>query len=95
MWLLGRLAPDHATIANFPRHNSVALQQAGAGLVRFCQQAGLVKGQWAAIDGSKSQAVASRIAVVRAADVEPRPARLAERIALLSGPAGCGGQPEE
>ena len=81
MWLLGRLAPDHKTIANFRRHNGVALQRAGAGLVRFCQQAGLVKGQWVAIDGSKFQAVASGKAVVRAADVEPRLARLEERIA--------------
>ena len=64
MWLLGRLAPDHKTIANFRRHNGVALQRAGAGLVRFCQQAGLVKGQWVAIDGSRFQAVASGKAVV-------------------------------
>ncbi|WP_205508364.1 transposase, partial [Stenotrophomonas indicatrix] len=44
MWLLGRLAPDHKTIANFRRHNGLALQRAGAGLVRFCQQTGVVKG---------------------------------------------------
>lgn len=81
IWLLGRLAPDHKTIANFRRHNGVALQRPGAGLVRFCQQAGLVKGQWVAIDGSRFQAVASGKAVVRAADVEPRLARLEERIA--------------
>jgi len=81
MWLLGRLAPDHKTIANFRRHNGVALQRAGAGLVRFCQRTGLVKGQWVAIDGSKFQAVASGKAVGRAAEVEPRLARLEERIA--------------
>jgi len=81
MWLLGRLAPDHKTIANFRRHNGVALQRAGAGLVRFCQQTGLVKGQWVAVDGSKFQAVASSKAVVRAAEVEPKLARLEERIA--------------
>ncbi|WP_439450808.1 IS1182 family transposase [Stenotrophomonas sp. ATs4] len=81
MWLLGRLAPDHKTIANFRRQNGVALQRAGAGLVRFCQQAGLVKGQWVAVDGSKFQAVASSKAAVRAAEVEPKLARLDERIA--------------
>ena len=81
MWLLGRLAPDHKTIANFRRHNGLALQRAGAGLVRFCQQTGVVKGHWVAVDGSKFQAVASGKAVVRAADVEPKLARLEERIA--------------
>lgn len=81
MWLLGRLAPDHKTIANFRRHNGVALQRAGAGLVRFCQQAGLVKGQWVAVDGSKFQAVASSKAVVRAVEVDPKLTRLEERIA--------------
>lgn len=81
MWLLRRLAPDHKTIANFRRHNGVALQRAGAGLVRFCQLAGLIKGQWVAIDGSKFQAVASGKAIVRAADVEQKQARLEERIA--------------
>ncbi|MCR8715981.1 IS1182 family transposase [Stenotrophomonas indicatrix] len=81
MWLLGRLAPEHKTIANFRRHNGLALQRAGAGLVRFCQQTGVVKGHWVAVDGSKFQAVASGKAVVRAADVEPKLARLEERIA--------------
>lgn len=81
MWLMRRLAPDHKTIANFRRHNGAALQRAGAGLVRFCQQAGLIRGQWVAIDGSKFQAVASSKAVVRAADVEGRQAKLEQRIA--------------
>ena len=44
IWLLGRLAPDHKSIAE---------------LVRFARSVGLVRGEWVAIDGSKFQAVAS------------------------------------
>lgn len=64
MWLLNRLAPDHKTIAQFRRDNGGALKRAGAHFVRFCQDAGLVRGDWVAIDGSKFQAVASPKAVM-------------------------------
>jgi transposase len=64
MWLLGRLAPDHKTIAQFRKDHGEALKRAGAAFVRFCQGAGLVRGDWVAVDGSKFQAVASRKSVV-------------------------------
>lgn len=80
MWLMCRLAPDHKTIANFRRHNGEPLRRAGAELVRFCRQAGLIQGQWVAIDGSKFQAVASPKAVVRAADLAHEQVRLEQRM---------------
>ncbi|MHC8402211.1 transposase [Pseudomonas sp. MDT1-17] len=59
MWLLGRLAPDFKTIADFRRDNSAAFTATCRAFVRFCRQAGLIAGELVAIDGSKFQAVAS------------------------------------
>ena len=59
MWLLGRLAPDYKSIAEFRRLHREAVTEAGAELVRFARSVGLVRGEWVAIDGSKFQAVAS------------------------------------
>jgi transposase len=59
MWLLGRLAPDHKTIAEFRRMHREGVTAAGAELVRLARTVGLVKGEWVAIDGSKFQAVSS------------------------------------
>ena len=70
LWLLGQLAPDHKTIANFRRDNVQALKGASAELVRFLRSAGLVRGNWVAIDGSKFQAVASRKSVISPASLE-------------------------
>ena len=59
MWFLGRLAPDHKTIAEFRRMHREGVTAAGAELVRLARSVGLVKGEWVAIDGSKFQAVSS------------------------------------
>jgi transposase len=58
MWLLGRLAPDHKTIAEFRRMHREGVTAVGAELVRLARSVGLVKGEFA-IDGSKFQAVSS------------------------------------
>jgi transposase len=58
-WLLGRLAPDHKTMAEFRRMHREGLTAAGAEWVRRARSVGLVKGEWVAIDGSKFQAVSS------------------------------------
>jgi transposase len=63
MWLLGRLAPDHKTIAEFRRMHREGVTAAGAELVRLARSVGLVKGEWIAIDGSKFQTVSSRKSV--------------------------------
>jgi transposase len=59
MWLLGRLAPDYKSIAEFRRMHREAVTEAGAALVGFARSAGLVRGEWIAIDGSKFQAAGS------------------------------------
>jgi transposase len=59
MWLLGRLYPDHKSISEFRRMHSEAVTAAGAALVRFARNCGLIRGEWIAIDGSKFRAVAS------------------------------------
>jgi transposase len=57
MWLLGRLYPDHKSIAEFRRRHRDAITAAGAELVRFAKDCGLIRGEWIAIDGSKLCAV--------------------------------------
>lgn len=63
MWLLGRLSPDHKSIAEFRRLHRDAVVQAGAELIAFARAVGLVKGEWIAIDGSKFRAVSSKDSV--------------------------------
>jgi transposase len=59
LWLLGRLSPDHKSIAEFRRMHRDAVTSAGAQLVRFAQSCGLIKVEWVAIDGTKFRAVSS------------------------------------
>jgi transposase len=59
MWLLGRLYPDHKSIAEFRRMHRDAVTAAGVELIRFARGCGLIRGEWIAIDGSKFRAVAS------------------------------------
>jgi transposase len=59
MWLLGRLYPDHKSIAEFRRMHRDAVTGAGAELVRLARSCGLIRGEWIAIDGTKFRAVAS------------------------------------
>lgn len=59
MWLLGRLAPDFKTIADFRKDNGTAFSATCRAFVQFCRKVGLISGQLVAIDGSKFQAVAA------------------------------------
>ena len=63
MWLLGRLYPDHKSIAEFRRVHRDAVIAAGAELVRFARGCGLIRGAWMAVDGTKFRAVASQSSV--------------------------------
>jgi transposase len=38
MWLLGRLAPDHKTIADFRKDNGLALRKVCARFVELCRE---------------------------------------------------------
>lgn len=59
MWLLGRLRPDHKSIAEFRRMHRDAVVQTGTELIAFARSVGLVRGEWIAIDGSKFRAASS------------------------------------
>lgn len=59
MWLLGRLCPDHKSIAEFRRLHRQAVSVAGAELVKLARSVGLIRGEWVAIDGSKFRAASS------------------------------------
>src|ERR1700745_3371431 len=60
MWLLGRLAPDHKTIADFRKDNGAAVRKVCARLVELCRDMGLLTTTSVAIDGSKFKAVNNR-----------------------------------
>jgi transposase len=72
MWLLGRLAPDFKTIADFRRDNSKAIRGVCSQFVMLCRQVGLLDGNVVAIDGSKFKAVNNR-------DKNFTPAKVARR----------------
>ncbi len=60
MWLLGKLAPDFKTIADFRRDNADALRAACAAFVAICRNIGLLTGGVVAVDGSRFKAVNTR-----------------------------------
>src|SRR3979409_1029627 len=60
MWLLGRLAPDHKTIAAFRKDSGLALRRVCARFVELCREMGLLATASVAIDGSKFKAVNNR-----------------------------------
>lgn len=64
MWLLGRLYPDHKSIAEFRRMHREAVTATGAELIQFARSVGLIRGEWIAIDGSKFRAASSARSVL-------------------------------
>jgi transposase len=81
MWLLGRLAPDHKTIADFRKDNGAAVRRVCARLVELCRDMGLLTTSSVAIDGSKFKAVNNRDKNFTRAKVERRRAQLEESVA--------------
>ena len=81
MWLLGRLVPDHKTIADFRKDNGAALRQVCARFVELCRRMGLLTTASVAIDGSKFKAVNNRDRNFTRGKVERRRARLEESVA--------------
>jgi len=69
MWLLGKLAPDFKTIADFRRDNGEALRAACAAFVAICRQAGLLTG--GAGLAVKAAAIASATRAVRSRTSKP------------------------
>lgn len=81
MWLTGRLAPDHKTIADFRRDNGPGIRRTCAQFVELCRRIGVLKGACIAIDGSKFRAVNSRDRIFTKG-------KIANRIADLEADAG-------
>jgi len=81
LWLLGRLAPDHKTIANFRKDNGSALRQVCAQFVELCGRMGLLTKASVVIDGSKFKAVNNRDRNFTRAKVARRRAQLEESVA--------------
>ena len=81
LWLLGRLVPDHKTIADFRRDNGPGLRQVCARFVDLCRELGLLSTASVAIDGSKFKAVNNRDRNFTKGKVERRRAQLEESVA--------------
>jgi transposase len=66
MWLVGRLAPDFKTLADFRAQNGAAIKNVCREFIVLCRRWGLFTEATAAIDGSKFKAVNRRFAYARA-----------------------------
>jgi transposase len=60
MWLMGRLAPDFKTIAEFRKNNGKAIRGVCREFVMLCRKLNMFTDAFVAIDGSKFKAVNSR-----------------------------------
>jgi hypothetical protein len=81
MWLLGRLAPDFKTIADFRKDNGPAIKRVSAQFVTLCRRMGLLAKASVAIDGSKFKAVNNRDKNFTRAKVEKRRTQLEQSVA--------------
>src|SRR3954447_2921757 len=81
MWLSGRLAPDHKTIADFRKDNGRAIRQVCARFVVLCRTIGLLTQASVAIDGSKFKAVNNRDRNFTRAQMERRMVQIEESVA--------------
>ena len=81
MWLTGRLAPDHKTIADFRKDNGRAIRQVCARFVVLCRMMGLLTQASVAIDGSKFKAVNNRDKNFTRAKMDRRMAQIEESVA--------------
>jgi len=81
MWLLGRLAPDFKTIADFRKDNGPAIKKVCTRFVELCRRMGLLAKASVAIDGSKFKAVNNRDKNFTAAKLERRRTQLEKSVA--------------
>jgi transposase len=81
MWLTGRLAPDHKTIADFRKDNGGAIRQVCAKFIMVCRRLDLFADVSVAIDGSKFKAVNNRDKNFTRAKMERRLAQIEESVA--------------
>ena len=80
MWLTGRLAPDHKTIADFRKDNGRAIRNVCSQFVSLCRQLNLFADASVAIDGSKFKAVNNRDRNFTQAKMKRRMAQIEESV---------------
>jgi len=80
MWLLGRLAPDFKTIADFRKDNGNGIKAVCREFVLLCKKLGLLSNACVAVDGSKFKAVNSNDRAFTKAKMERRLKKLDESI---------------
>jgi transposase len=80
MWLIGRLAPDFKTIADFRRDNGKAIRKVCQQFVLLCRKLDLFSQSIIAIDGSKFKAVNNRDRNFTAGKLKARMAQIEESI---------------
>src|SRR5258708_9966371 len=80
MWLTGRLAPDHKTIADFRKDNGRAIRKVCARFVAVCRELCLLTTESVAIAGSKFKAVNTRDKNFTTAKMERRLVQIEERV---------------
>jgi transposase len=80
MWLTGRLAPDHKTIADFRKDNGVQIRRACREFVVLCRRLELFADAFVAIDGSKFKAVNNRDRNFTAAKMKRRMVQIEESV---------------
>ena len=85
IWLLGKLAPDFKTIADFRKDNGPAIKKVCAQFVELCRQMGLLANAGVAIDGSKFKAVNSRDNNFTQGKLERRLKQIEESVARYLG----------
>jgi len=81
LWLMGRLKPDHKTIAVFRQGNEPAIKGVCAAFVQFCREQGQLVSRQVAVDGTKLRAAASPRRLAMAKQLEKKLKELEERIA--------------
>ena len=81
MWLTGRLAPDHKTIADFRKDNGPAIRKVCSQFVALCRRLDLFAEASVAIDGSKFKAVNNRDRNFTAAKMKRRMEQIEESVA--------------
>jgi transposase len=80
MWLTGRLAPDHKTIADFRKDSGTQIRRVCREFVVLCRQLDLFADAFVAIDGSKFKAVNNRDRNFTAAKMKRRMEQIEESV---------------
>jgi len=85
MWLMGRLAPDFKTIADFRKNNGEAIRLVCREFVMLCRKLNLFSDAFVAIDGSKFKAVNNRNRNFSKAKIKKRLEQIDDSIARYLG----------